>query len=90
MTASALRRMGAARPFGLRGLADRVQQLGGMFNIGNHDGRGVRLTADIPGRTAILGGSRDPRAVGRRSCRGAHGFRPAAAIHGGRVGRRRG
>ena len=39
-----------ARPghFGLRGLADRVQQLGGMFNIGNHDGRGVRLTADIP------------------------------------------
>ena len=39
-----------ARPghFGLRGLTDRVQQLGGMFNIGNHDGRGVRLTADIP------------------------------------------
>ena len=34
--------------FGLRGLADRVQQLGGMFNIGNHEGRGVRLTADIP------------------------------------------
>ena len=39
-----------ARPghFGLRGLADRVQQLGGMFNIGSHEGRGVRLTADIP------------------------------------------
>jgi two-component system sensor histidine kinase UhpB len=39
-----------ARPghFGLRGLTDRVQQLGGMFNIGNHEGRGVRLTADIP------------------------------------------
>ena len=39
-----------ARPghFGLRGLADRVQQLGGMFNIDNHEGRGVRLTADIP------------------------------------------
>jgi two-component system sensor histidine kinase UhpB len=34
--------------FGLRGLADRVQQLGGIFTIGNHDGRGVRLTADIP------------------------------------------
>jgi two-component system sensor histidine kinase UhpB len=34
--------------YGLRGLADRVQQLGGMFNIGNHEGRGVRLTADIP------------------------------------------
>jgi two-component system, NarL family, sensor histidine kinase UhpB len=39
-----------ARPghYGLRGLTDRVQQLGGMFNIGNHDGRGVRLTAEIP------------------------------------------
>jgi two-component system sensor histidine kinase UhpB len=34
--------------FGLRGLADRVQQLGGMFDIGTHEGRGVRLTADIP------------------------------------------
>jgi two-component system, NarL family, sensor histidine kinase UhpB len=39
-----------ARPghFGLRGMADRVQQLGGTFNIGCHEGRGVRLTADIP------------------------------------------
>ena len=39
-----------ARPghFGLRGLADRVQQLGGTFNIGAHEGRGVRLTANIP------------------------------------------
>jgi two-component system sensor histidine kinase UhpB len=39
-----------ARPghFGLRGLAERVQQLGGTFDIGNQDGRGVRLTADIP------------------------------------------
>jgi len=34
--------------FGLRGLTDRVQQLGGMFDIGTHEGRGVRLTADIP------------------------------------------
>ncbi len=34
--------------FGLRGLADRVQQLGGMFDIGTHEGRGVRLTARIP------------------------------------------
>jgi two-component system sensor histidine kinase UhpB len=34
--------------FGLRGLADRVQQLGGTFDIGSQDGRGVRLTADIP------------------------------------------
>lgn len=39
-----------ARPghFGLRGLADRVRQLGGTFDIGSEDGRGVRLTADIP------------------------------------------
>jgi two-component system sensor histidine kinase UhpB len=39
-----------ARPghFGLRGLADRVRQLGGAFSIGNHEGRGVRLAADIP------------------------------------------
>jgi two-component system sensor histidine kinase UhpB len=41
---------GWARPghFGLRGLAERVRQLGGTFDIGNQDGRGVRLTADIP------------------------------------------
>jgi two-component system sensor histidine kinase UhpB len=40
----------AARPghFGLRGLADRVQQLGGTFTIGNSQGRGVSLAADIP------------------------------------------
>jgi two-component system sensor histidine kinase UhpB len=39
-----------ARPghFGLRGLADRVRQLGGTFDIGSQDGRGVRLAADIP------------------------------------------
>ncbi|HWX26898.1 MAG TPA: ATP-binding protein [Steroidobacteraceae bacterium] len=39
-----------ARPghFGLRGMEDRVQQLGGSFNIGSHEGRGVRLSADIP------------------------------------------
>ena len=39
-----------ARPghFGLRGLADRVHQLGGTFDIGSQDGRGVKLTADIP------------------------------------------
>jgi two-component system sensor histidine kinase UhpB len=39
-----------ARPghFGLRGLTERVQQLGGTFTVGNGDGRGVRLTADIP------------------------------------------
>jgi two-component system sensor histidine kinase UhpB len=40
----------AARPghFGLRGLADRVQQLGGTFTVGNSQGRGVYLAADIP------------------------------------------
>jgi two-component system, NarL family, sensor histidine kinase UhpB len=39
-----------ARPghFGLRGMADRVRQLGGTFDIGSHEGRGVQLTADIP------------------------------------------
>jgi two-component system, NarL family, sensor histidine kinase UhpB len=39
-----------ARPghFGLRGLADRVRQLGGTFAIGAHEGRGVRLAAEIP------------------------------------------
>jgi two-component system sensor histidine kinase UhpB len=34
--------------FGLRGLTERVRQLGGTFSIGEHGGRGVRLTADIP------------------------------------------
>jgi two-component system sensor histidine kinase UhpB len=39
-----------ARPghYGLRGLTERVQQLGGAFSIGIHEGRGVCLTADIP------------------------------------------
>src|SRR6202140_1162709 len=39
-----------ARPghFGLRGLADRVRQLGGTFTTGNQAGRGVCLSADIP------------------------------------------
>jgi two-component system sensor histidine kinase UhpB len=39
-----------ARPghFGLRGLTERVQQLGGTFQIGNHADHGVRLCADIP------------------------------------------
>jgi two-component system, NarL family, sensor histidine kinase UhpB len=34
--------------FGLRGLADRVAQLGGTFDVGNRSGRGALLTADIP------------------------------------------
>jgi two-component system sensor histidine kinase UhpB len=34
--------------FGLRGLAERVRQLGGTFDIGQQDGRGVCLTAHIP------------------------------------------
>jgi len=39
-----------ARPghFGLRGLADRVAQLGGKLTVGNQAGRGVLLTAEIP------------------------------------------
>lgn len=34
--------------FGLRGLSERVRQLGGTFIVGNNAGRGVRLSADIP------------------------------------------
>jgi two-component system sensor histidine kinase UhpB len=34
--------------FGLRGLADRVEHLGGAFSVGNHEPHGVRLTAEIP------------------------------------------
>jgi two-component system sensor histidine kinase UhpB len=39
-----------ARPghFGLRGLAERVEHLGGTFEVGNQPTRGVRLTARIP------------------------------------------
>jgi two-component system sensor histidine kinase UhpB len=34
--------------FGLRGMAERVRQLGGSFSVGDAEGRGVRLAADIP------------------------------------------
>jgi len=34
--------------FGLRGLADRVEHLGGRFTVANHEPHGVRLTAKIP------------------------------------------
>jgi two-component system sensor histidine kinase UhpB len=34
--------------YGLRGLKDRVEQLGGNFSVGAGDERGVRLLADIP------------------------------------------
>jgi two-component system, NarL family, sensor histidine kinase UhpB len=39
-----------ARPghFGLRGLAERVAQLGGTLNVGNQSSRGVLLSAEIP------------------------------------------
>jgi two-component system sensor histidine kinase UhpB len=39
-----------ARPghFGLRGLKDRVEQLRGVFSVGNSAGGGVELTAEIP------------------------------------------
>jgi two-component system sensor histidine kinase UhpB len=43
-----------ARPgrYGLRGLADRVGQLGGTLNVANQRTRGVLLSADIPLRVA--------------------------------------
>jgi two-component system sensor histidine kinase UhpB len=34
--------------FGLRGLADRVENLGGSFTVANHEPHGVRLSAEIP------------------------------------------
>jgi Signal transduction histidine kinase len=34
--------------FGLRGLTERVERLGGTLSIGNREPRGVRLTAEIP------------------------------------------
>ncbi len=34
--------------FGLRGLTDRVAQLGGTLSVGNQPGRGVLLAAEIP------------------------------------------
>ena len=39
-----------ARPghFGLRGLTDRVAQLGGRFEVGSAGARGTRLAAEIP------------------------------------------
>jgi two-component system sensor histidine kinase UhpB len=39
-----------ARPghFGLRGLTDRVTQLGGAFQVANQDQGGARLSAQIP------------------------------------------
>jgi two-component system sensor histidine kinase UhpB len=41
---------GWSRPghFGLRGLTERVEHLGGTFNIGSTDPHGVTLTAKIP------------------------------------------
>ena len=34
--------------YGLRGLAERVEHLGGTFTVANHEPHGVRLTAKIP------------------------------------------
>ncbi|HEX4243691.1 MAG TPA: sensor histidine kinase [Steroidobacteraceae bacterium] len=34
--------------FGLRGLGERVRQLGGTFTVANRDGRGVELHAEVP------------------------------------------
>ncbi|MGA2397929.1 MAG: ATP-binding protein [Steroidobacteraceae bacterium] len=43
-----------ARPghFGLRGLTERVAQLGGRFEVGSAEPRGTRLAAEIPLRAA--------------------------------------
>ena len=43
-----------ARPghFGLRGLTDRVAQLGGRFEVGSEGARGTRLAAEIPLKAA--------------------------------------
>jgi signal transduction histidine kinase len=34
--------------FGLRGLAERIARLGGVFNINRHEPHGVCLVAEIP------------------------------------------
>jgi two-component system sensor histidine kinase UhpB len=34
--------------FGLRGLAERVERVGGTFSVSNRSDRGVKLTAEIP------------------------------------------
>jgi signal transduction histidine kinase len=34
--------------FGLRGLTERVEHLGGRFSVQNREPHGVRLTATIP------------------------------------------
>jgi two-component system sensor histidine kinase UhpB len=39
--------------FGLRGLAERVSHLGGTFQVGNAEPRGVRIHARIPLRAAV-------------------------------------
>ena len=43
--------------FGLRGLADRVAQLGGTFQVGNAATGGARLVAQIPLRTTFADGA---------------------------------
>jgi two-component system, NarL family, sensor histidine kinase UhpB len=40
--------------FGLRGLTERVEHLGGQLTIGNRDPHGVCLTAEIPLVTAKM------------------------------------
>ncbi|MGH8310012.1 MAG: sensor histidine kinase, partial [Steroidobacteraceae bacterium] len=34
--------------FGLRGLTERVERLGGVVSVGNREPRGTRLCAEIP------------------------------------------
>ncbi len=44
--------------FGLRGLTERVEHLGGIFKIGNHEPRGASLNAEIP-LTALASAARE-------------------------------
>ena len=43
--------------FGLRGLAGRIDHLGGTFSVANHAPHGVRLTAQIPLAADLKGGA---------------------------------
>ena len=71
--------------FGLRGLAERVEHLGGTFHVGNREPRGVRADR----RDSTDGGAHDQSAAGRRSRGGSNRISPAAAIGGGNLGGRR-
>jgi hypothetical protein len=81
---------------GLTGLADRVEALGGTFNVESAPGRGTRLAAEIPlgGQDADAlglpdlrpGMCREDEAVVRRHRR--HGLQAEVALAVNRVGER--